>query len=719
MEVKKNSRAIADEIANDKQFQDCRDRRGAIDVSMIAMPRNTQATGSGIVTSAPLPDGRLLGRVHLAVGSEGLESYNFYIGPGRARFEELGFSEEDPAKWEVFSWAAPVASAFYTGHYSGPGIEMSAGVIRTIHGLGSADVVIDDDYLLPAIEPIFPSRELTIPAPPMVPKASPKVEPNLVDHEKPQMKPGERQASQKADEVSASAQGLEPIRGRNVLNVVMQAPRKEQLDAQVATLQSRQYELITRPASESQLIQGNPGTGKTIVAAHRVAYLLDPSAEENRLSEGKVMLVGPSVAYTNHVRKILLDLVPEASRDRYVLTSIEEVFRNLLGEIPIESFAPNQAPKSAKSFDPLIFDIANCAAENFKEDYEERFLASLSGSSKKSSVVVPLRELSPTRRAQRCYDYFRNFNNARKVLEEVTRASIHDDEATPEELEESIELHVTSWIPWVESLPEFDSLSNQPDQQWLIALMAWNLDLENESAVFNGIEHVIVDEAQDLYPVEWSFLKSLNLTGAWTVVGDFNQQSSVHGFKSWKLIGKQLGIGSPPQVLDLGYRSTSGIMALANSVIGKAAAPGESIQLSSELPIAIKVYNGKELAIELEKKADEFAQKYEGGMTAAIIPPANIALFRKVLEGRGWRQNGSETQWMHLQRPWSLDVPLTVGTPQELRGLEYDAVILMQPSEMPSSQQMFMAITRANRELVIIHSNALPAAIHKFMRPSW
>jgi DNA helicase IV len=306
------------------------------------------------------------------------------------------------------------------------------------------------------------------------------------------------------------------------------------------------------------------------------------------------------------------------------------------------------------------------------------------------------------------------------VLDEVIRASIHDAEATPEEIDETVEHRMLTWLPWVESLPPFDSLSNQPDQQWLIALMAWNLDLENETSIFQGIEHVIVDEAQDLYPVEWSFLRSINLTGSWTVVGDFNQQSAVHGFKSWKMIGKQLEVASPPQILDLGYRSTSGIMALANATIGSMASAGQSIQISSELPIAKRVPKVSELPLEIENWADRFAEKFPGGITALIVAPKHVDAVRKVLALRHWWAEGDQLHWRHPGREWTQENALTIGTPQELRGLEYDAVILLEPADIPTKQQRFMAITRANRELVVLHaSKALPSEMHKFLRPPW
>lgn len=708
------ARDIANEKANERHYRNAIEGRGAADLSTIAMPRNTQATGTGLLSSGLRLEGELQGRVQVAVGSSGLDCSNFYIGPSRASCRLLGFDEEDPARWEVFSWAAPVAAAFYTGHYSGKGVEVSAGVVRTIVRSSSKGMELADDNLLEPVLPVFPVKQMQVPQPPTVPSESASGEgTGVVSSSRVRKKRVEPDAAEKPDAITGDSE----VRGRKVLEVVMSAPRKEQLDAQLATLQKRQYELISQSSNRDQLIQGNPGTGKTIVAAHRVAYLLDPESLENGLPSGKVMLVGPSIAYTRHVSKILFDLVPPENRSRYVLTSVEEMFRGLMHNVPLESFKTDHPPRNAHSFDRLLFEVAGLAAENFKDDYEVRFFDSLSGSTKKANIVPPLKELSAATLAKRCYEYFREPANAMNVIAEVIRRGIHDDEATEDEIEESVALKSASWNSWVDSLPPFDELSDLPDQQWLIALMAWHLDLEVDHDIFRDIRHVIVDEAQDIYPVEWEFIQNLNLNGHWTVLGDFNQQSAVHESSNWNQISRMLGLRMSPQMLELGYRSTSGIMALANSVIGKSAVSGNSIQISSEMPRHKHIARRADLPAAIEEALEAFAQSYPGGMYAVICPPTMISLFRKVFTQRGWWQEDDFLRWRHPKKGWTNNVSVTLGSPQELRGLEYDAVALVEPAEIKSVQQQFMAITRANQELVIIASGKLPLKIHNFIRP--
>ena len=227
-----------------------------------------------------------------------------------------------------------------------------------------------------------------------------------------------------------------------------------------------------------------------------------------------------------------------------------------------------------------------------------------------------------------------------------------------------------------------------------------------------NIEHVIVDEAQDLYPVEWEFLKALNLASRWTLVGDFNQQSTSHRHSSWKALCLQLHVKVEVQKLELGFRSTKAIMSLANAVLGNTQETISSLQFSEELPRSIKVQR-KNLWVFAEDQANALSRTYEGGLISVIVPPSLYEESTAAFTGRGWRRTGSTNRWVHPAQSWTQHIPLTLATPVDLRGLEYDAVVLVEPDEYGNagSRELYMGITRANRELRILHSTGLPPAI--------
>ncbi|MGB5112849.1 MAG: RNA polymerase recycling motor ATPase HelR [Mycobacterium sp.] len=95
-------------------------------------------------------------------------------------------------------------------------------------------------------------------------------------------------------------------RGDAALLAAVNAPRTEGMSDIVATIQAEQDEIIRLDHSGVLVIEGGPGTGKTVVALHRVAYLLYTQRE--RMERHGVLVIGPSPAFLNHVGRVLPSL---------------------------------------------------------------------------------------------------------------------------------------------------------------------------------------------------------------------------------------------------------------------------------------------------------------------------------------------------------------------------------------------------------------------------
>src|SRR5213078_411087 len=87
----------------------------------------------------------------------------------------------------------------------------------------------------------------------------------------------------------------------------------------VATIQREQDEAIRSPASGVTIVRGGPGTGKTAVALHRVAYLL--YADRNRYESGGVLVLGPSEVFVEYVSRVL----PSLGEDTVTLRSLGDL----------------------------------------------------------------------------------------------------------------------------------------------------------------------------------------------------------------------------------------------------------------------------------------------------------------------------------------------------------------------------------------------------------
>ncbi|QFU91201.1 RNA polymerase recycling motor ATPase HelR [Amycolatopsis sp. YIM 10] len=106
------------------------------------------------------------------------------------------------------------------------------------------------------------------------------------------------------DEVFGRPGGEE--RGDAALLAAVNAPRGDGMGDIVATIQAEQDEIIRLDHPGVLVIEGGPGTGKTVVALHRVAYLLYTQRE--RMERHGVLVVGPNPAFLNHIGRVLPSL---------------------------------------------------------------------------------------------------------------------------------------------------------------------------------------------------------------------------------------------------------------------------------------------------------------------------------------------------------------------------------------------------------------------------
>jgi DNA helicase IV len=113
-----------------------------------------------------------------------------------------------------------------------------------------------------------------------------------------------RQVVDFSDEVLGRPGGDE--RGDAALLAAVNAPRGEGMRDIVATIQAEQDQIIRVDHQGVLVIEGGPGTGKTVVALHRVAYLL--YTQRKRMERHGVLVVGPNAAFFNHIGRVLPSL---------------------------------------------------------------------------------------------------------------------------------------------------------------------------------------------------------------------------------------------------------------------------------------------------------------------------------------------------------------------------------------------------------------------------
>lgn len=118
------------------------------------------------------------------------------------------------------------------------------------------------------------------------------------------------------------------IRAEEALRAQLQAPRTKGLSAVLSTLQPDQYELATVAATDSMIIEGKPGTGKTIIASHRAAYLVHKDTPAEKKLNGNLLLIGPTAGYSKHVLDVINRLA--AGSERIRVLSLPELWQHIL-----------------------------------------------------------------------------------------------------------------------------------------------------------------------------------------------------------------------------------------------------------------------------------------------------------------------------------------------------------------------------------------------------
>jgi DNA helicase IV len=208
--------------------------------------------------------------------------------------------------------------------------------------------------------------------------------------------------------------------------------------------------------------------------------------------------------------------------------------------------------------------------------------------------------------------------------------------------------------------------------------------------------HVIVDEAQDLTPMQLRMVARRARDGALTVLGDVAQATGAIAYSSWDDVLPHLPRGDEAVVEELlhAYRVPREIMEVALPLLDTIApgvAPPISYRTGAEAPTIRRV--GKEhLLAEAFRESERLADA--DGLLAVIVPEQ---LAEAELAGT----------------PLYESVPLL--TPRQAKGLEFDHVIVVEPALIAASPQglreLYVALTRPTKTLVVVHAQPLPAEL--------
>ena len=541
---------------------------------------------------------------------------------------------------------------------------------------------------------------------------------------------------------------MEGIIGHASLIAALETARTGHLGDIVATIQAEQDEIIRSELPGVLVVQGGPGTGKTVVALHRAAYLL--YTYRFPLEGQGVLVVGPNRLFLGYIEQVLPSL-GEAGVELVVLA-------DLLPE-PV-SVRGDDAPVAARvKGDLRMAAVLARAVRDRRRPLRDDLTVGLGVETLHLTTQRSAQIVSDARRRARTHNAGRRFVE-QAVFDALAASSRNEASATDvrERLRQTIELReALDWM-WPVLTPAqlvhdlFGSRAllrsaagddlDDTEQAALYRQRAESIDdvvftnddvplLDEARALLgqrprrkgrlpedDGLRtygHIVVDEAQDLSPMELRMLNRRSLNGSMTVVGDIAQATGAWAHADWDEILQHLPDKRAPRRAELtvGYRIPASNMALAARVLRVAAPdllPPTSVRQDGSAPRLVTVASPYGLASSVAAAVRTELDDVGAGHVAVIVPDSLVDPIAVGLEADGL-EFGTATRH-------GLDQQVTVVPVGLAKGLELDATVVVEPAaivgeEAQGLRALYVALTRATKRLALVHARPLPDCLRE------
>ncbi|WP_426560193.1 HelD family protein [Angustibacter sp. McL0619] len=228
--------------------------------------------------------------------------------------------------------------------------------------------------------------------------------------------------------------------------------------------------------------------------------------------------------------------------------------------------------------------------------------------------------------------------------------------------------------------------------------------------------HLVVDEAQELSPMMWRLLARRCPARSWTVVGDLAQRGSAAGAASWREALDPVVYGRwRERQLSVSYRTPGRVLAVADAMARANDLPVTVVQSvrEGEVDPAVRQREPGDARAVADVVASLLTASEEG--TIAVVAPAGeVADLGAALEARWPGQVGNASRA-------ALSVRVSVLAPEQVKGLEFDDVVVVEPAAVVAQSRrglsdLYVALSRPTRRLVVVHSEPLPAGMDGLVR---
>ncbi|MCB5164163.1 AAA family ATPase [Streptomyces bambusae] len=505
----------------------------------------------------------------------------------------------------------------------------------------------------------------------------------------------------------------------------IERPRLGPMRDIAATIQPEQDDLVRSGLGESVCVQGAPGSGKTAVGLHRAAYLLYTFPE--RLQRSGLLIIGPNRTFLRYISEVLpslgeidvaqLTVADVVARQPVQRTDPEHVASLKHGDrmaVVLERalYARVRRPEESLALTDGSYRwrVASNELAQVIDDVRAQGVPYSAGREHvRTRVVALVRQQAERRVGPRSDTWARRIGRSGPVAAFLEAAW---PAARPEEVVASLLGDAAVLAAAAEGV--FDA-AEQADLLWAgpprtgrnVRWSAADMLLLDEVAGLierpEGYGHVVVDEAQDLSPMQCRAIARRSAFGSVTVLGDLAQATAPWAARTWRQqlghLGKERAAVVP---LTTGFRVPAAVMELANRLVGALDAdvpPARSLRHDGELTVR-RVADIAAGAVTAVRAALE-----REGSIAVIAADGEVAGVAAALRTAGIEAAGAEDVGAAAR--------VTVLAATVVKGLEYDHVVVVEPAAIVEAEprglnRLYVVVTRAVSRLDVLHRRPLP-----------